>query len=180
MGGASAPPPRGDAGWRAQVLSRGPSETIELARRLGAVLRGGEVIALRGDLGSGKTTFTKGLLAGLGFPDPSRVCSPTYVLEHVYEARLVAHHYDAYRLSSPDELLLLGFEERLGADRVCVIEWADRVEGVLPGETLWIELRGQAVASGQGDEGRCITLEGDAGIWAERLAPLLGSPSPGR
>jgi hypothetical protein len=99
------------------LASYSPEETFGIAMELGALLRGGETLALQGELGSGKTLFTKGLCAGLGVADPRGVASPTYVLEHVYEGSFPIHHYDVYRLASSDEFLALGFEEHLGGFR---------------------------------------------------------------
>ena len=117
-----------------------PEETQRLACALGERLDGGDLIALCGDLGSGKTTFTKGLLLGLGMEDTAAVSSPTYVLEHIYVASRQVHHYDVYRLGCPQEFLELGFEENLRQDRIVVIEWADKVSEVLPDERLIVDL----------------------------------------
>lgn len=147
-----------------------PAETLDLAASLGRVLEGGESIALVGDLGSGKTTFTKGLCRGLGLADTRLVSSPTYVLEQVYVARLTVHHYDLYRLSSADELLALGFEERIGAGRVIVIEWADRALSVLPSDRLLVEL--SRPPTGGGGEARVVGFYGTGPAWSRKLACL--------
>lgn len=114
--------------------------TLELGRRLGSLLRGGEVLALEGDLGSGKTTFTRAVVDGLGCETPGLVTSPTYVLEQVYPARVPVRHYDVYRLGDEEELLALGFEEHLGTESVAIVEWADRVGSCLPPSSLRISL----------------------------------------
>ena len=123
-----------------QVITHSPEETFALARDLGHGFRGGEVVALVGTLGSGKTTFTRGLVCGLGCPYYRKVNSPTYVLEQIYEGRVPIHHYDAYRLNEADELQGLGFEEHLGSERVLVIEWADRIEHYLPATRMVVEI----------------------------------------
>ena len=121
-------------------LTRSAKETFEVARQLGEELAGGEVLALVGDLGAGKTTFTRGLVCGTGCEEYMRVNSPTYVLEQVYQGRIPVRHYDAYRLDSPYELEDLGFQEALSTEAVLVIEWADRVQSLLPADSLLLEL----------------------------------------
>jgi tRNA threonylcarbamoyladenosine biosynthesis protein TsaE len=156
-------------------------ETISLGRELGAVLGGGEVIALEGDLGSGKTTFTRGLCVGLGAGDSTVVSSPTYVLEHVYPARVPVHHYDVYRLDSAEELFHLGFLDNLADDRVVVLEWADKVSSALPVECLGVELQWRPGAADPGSssclvpQGRRIMFSGLADIWEERIRAVEDS-----
>lgn len=102
-----------------------------LGRQIAAGLTGGEVLALVGGLGAGKTRFTKGLVAGLGHP--AEVTSPTFALVHEYRGgRLPVFHLDFYRLGSPDELLAIGWDEMLDEGGVVVAEWADRFPGLLP------------------------------------------------
>lgn len=102
-----------------------------LGRQIAAGLSGGEVLALVGGLGAGKTRFTKGLVAGLGHP--GEVTSPTFALVHEYRGgRLPVFHLDFYRLGSPDELLAIGWDEMLDEGGVVVAEWADRFPGLLP------------------------------------------------
>ena len=143
---------------------------MSFAAALGRTLSGGEILGLVGDLGSGKTTFTKGLSLGLGLEDARLVSSPTYVLEQVYPTRIPLHHYDAYRLSSDEEFLNLGFEERLREGDVLVVEWADKVLRVLPPEALIIHL---SLVSGDEPTVRRVLLTGPAGKWRERLFRLF-------
>ena len=113
-----------------EIISNSPDETIQLGRRIGAALKGGEVIALIGPLGSGKTHLIKGIAAGTGATDASRVSSPTYVIVNEYlsaGAGLDVYHIDAYRIRSIAEFEMLGFDEFCRADSVVVIEWADKV-----------------------------------------------------
>lgn len=109
-----------------------PEETRQLGRQLGASLRGGEVFELVGDVGAGKTTFTKGLAEGLGIHD--EVQSPSFTISRVYEGRdeLQLAHYDFYRLSDPGIIASEVAEMVQDAKTITVIEWASIVEGVLP------------------------------------------------
>ncbi|MBI4601517.1 MAG: tRNA (adenosine(37)-N6)-threonylcarbamoyltransferase complex ATPase subunit type 1 TsaE [Planctomycetes bacterium] len=162
-----------DAVARWPASSSSPAETVEIARRLGSRLEGGETIALEGDLGAGKTTFTRGLCEGLGLEDMRLVSSPTYVLEHIYPARLPVHHYDAYRLASAAELAALGFQERIAAGAVLVIEWADKVAEVLPEERLRVEL-----SFPEGEPPglrRLLVFSGLRRVWGARLEALAGA-----
>ncbi|OHB77982.1 MAG: tRNA (adenosine(37)-N6)-threonylcarbamoyltransferase complex ATPase subunit type 1 TsaE [Planctomycetes bacterium RBG_16_55_9] len=112
-------------------MSNSPEETIEFGRRLGMQLRGGEVIALCGPLGSGKTHLIKGIAAGAGAEGQKTVSSPTFVLVNEYEGRLQIYHIDAYRLKSVSEFEMLGFDDFCSPQSVVLIEWADKVEAAL-------------------------------------------------
>jgi tRNA threonylcarbamoyladenosine biosynthesis protein TsaE len=158
------------AAFGGSFLSRSEADTISFAEALGRTLEGGELLALVGDLGCGKTTFTKGLSMGLGLGDARLVSSPTYVLEQVYPTRIPLHHYDAYRLSSDEEFLNLGFEERLREGDVLVVEWADKVLRVLPPEALFVSL---ALVSGEEPTVRRIDVSGPAGKWGKKLFRLF-------
>ena len=162
---------------RVERLTQSAEETFELARQLGEGLKGGEVLALVGDLGSGKTTFTRGLVCGVGCEDYMRVNSPTYVLEQIYQGRLVVRHYDAYRLGSPGELDELGFEEALASGAVLVVEWADRVDELMPSERLLLELSFSGGSGAGGEPGNCrrLSFSSESTIWADRLAGLEGA-----
>jgi tRNA threonylcarbamoyladenosine biosynthesis protein TsaE len=113
------------------AILNSPEETIEFGRRLGRQLRGGEVIALCGPLGSGKTHLIKGIAAGAGAKDQRDVNSPTFVIVNEYQGRLDIYHVDAYRLRSICEFEMLGFDEFCYPQSVVLIEWADKVESVL-------------------------------------------------
>lgn len=100
-------------------------ETIALGERLGRALRAGDVLALTGDLGAGKTQLTKGIAAGMGVE--ADVTSPTFTIEMVYEGReMPLYHFDLYRLDDPDQLEDTGIFDVLGADGVCAIEWGEQ------------------------------------------------------
>lgn len=124
---------------RRTVRAASTEETIRIARAIGERLRGGEVLALRGPLGAGKTTFAKGIAAGLSI-DPRDVTSPTFLLIHEVRGRLVLRHVDAYRVESADELLELGAAELFGEDGVVVFEWPERAPEILPEARLTVDL----------------------------------------
>jgi len=113
------------------ITLNSPDETIEFGRRLGAQLRGGEVIGICGPLGSGKTHLIKGIAAGAGAEDPRQINSPTFVIVNEYSGRLDIYHIDAYRLNSVAEFEMLGFDDFCYPQSVVLIEWADRVEPAL-------------------------------------------------
>jgi tRNA threonylcarbamoyladenosine biosynthesis protein TsaE len=118
------------------IISQSADETIAFGHSLAGSLRRGDVLALCGDLGAGKTHFVKGLAAGLGAGDV--VTSPTFTLIHEYiGGRLPLYHFDFYRLESEAEALRIGLDEYLDGDGVCAIEWAERFQAVLPENTRW-------------------------------------------
>ena len=121
--------------------SRSPEQTRRLGREVGRLLQAGDLVALSGPLGAGKTQFVKGIANGLGVPESEPVLSPTFVLVREYAGRLRLYHMDAYRLSGTEDLLALGLEEMLEEpETAIVIEWAERVAQALPAESWWIEL----------------------------------------
>ncbi len=123
--------------------ARTPEETEALAERLARALGPGSVVALHGELGAGKTCFVRGLARGLGH-DPASVSSPTFVIEHRYDApgRTPLVHLDAYRLRGPEDLPAIGWEELLAeAHAVVVVEWAERIGAALPDHARHITLR---------------------------------------
>jgi len=120
------------------VSCESETATRNFARRVGAVARPGLVVALVGDLGAGKTRLVQSAAEGLGV-DPSVVNSPTFVLIQEYAGRLPVYHFDTYRLKDFDEFLELGADEYLSSDGVCFVEWADRMDEVLPADRLTIQ-----------------------------------------
>lgn len=127
-----------------QVQTESPEQTLELGKRLGQSLVGGLVVALVGDLGSGKTQLTKGVALGNGATDPRQVTSPTFTLINEYAGRFTLFHIDAYRLRGPAELFALGFDELMAADSVVAVEWADRVGEAIPEDHLRIQIESRA------------------------------------
>ena len=115
------------------ITSHSPQETLELGRRLGARLQGGEVFAICGPLGSGKTHLIKGIAAGAGAEDQAAVTSPTFVLVNQYAGRFDLYHLDAYRLESVDDFERLGVDDFCYPESVLLIEWADKIEPALQG-----------------------------------------------
>jgi tRNA threonylcarbamoyladenosine biosynthesis protein TsaE len=114
-------------------VSGSPEQTIELGQRIGAQLKGSEVLAICGPLGSGKTHLIKGIAAGAGAADRRHVNSPTFVIVNEYAGQLYIYHIDAYRLNSIEEFEMLGFDDFCRPDSVVLIEWADKVESALQG-----------------------------------------------
>ena len=135
-----------------QFITKSPEETERLGEQLGKTLHGGEVIAYLGDLGAGKTAFTRGLARGLEIP--MRVTSPTYTIVNEYTGgRLPLFHFDMYRLSSSDELFDIGWEDYLFRGGVCAVEWSENVRDAMEDAiTVSIEKTD--------DETRRITIEG--------------------
>ncbi|WP_313432833.1 tRNA (adenosine(37)-N6)-threonylcarbamoyltransferase complex ATPase subunit type 1 TsaE [Siminovitchia terrae] len=111
-----------------EIISSNPEDTLEIARRLGKILKPADVLLLEGDLGAGKTTFTKGLASGLGIK--RNVNSPTFTLIKEYHGRIPLYHMDVYRLG--DSFEDLGFDEYFYGDGVTVVEWAQFIEDQLP------------------------------------------------
>jgi len=133
------------------LVSRSPGDTLEIGRLLGQALRPGDVVALTGELGAGKTLFCKGAGEALGVP-PERIVSPTFtiVAEHAGTVPLI--HIDAYRLADEREADGIGMRELLTADAVCLVEWAERIAGLLPTDCI------QVTFTFLGDERRGITI----------------------
>lgn len=129
-------------------------KTYSLACSLGKMLKGGEFIALEGELGAGKTLFVKGLAKGLEIDEP--VTSPTFTLMHLYEGRLSLAHFDIYRLPVPEAIEEIGYEEYFYGNGVAVVEWSDLIKSYLPKEHIQVVIRRQ-YSKGNG-EYRIITL----------------------
>ncbi len=116
------------------VTTNSANETVKFGQKFGSQLKGGEVIALYGNLGSGKTHLIKGIVAGLGAEDAANdVTSPTFVLVNEYAGRLEVYHMDAYRLDSIAQFEQIGFDDYCHPGSVVLIEWADKIEQALAG-----------------------------------------------
>ena len=132
-----------------KITTNSPAETIEWGRKIGKTLKGGEVIALQGDLGTGKTHLIKGIACGLEVAGAEVVTSPTFVLVNEYMGRsglIHIYHIDAYRMESAAEFAALGFDDYCRPDSVVLVEWADKVIEVVAGFdpiTIHMEHRGE-------------------------------------
>lgn len=137
------------------IQTHAPEETIHLAEQIGKKLRKGDVIAFHGDLGAGKTTFTRGIAAALGLPD--EVHSPTFALVNEYHgSRAISlYHFDMYRITTPEALSSTGFFDYPLSDSIFAIEWAENIAGALPDDCIRISI------AYCGETGREITIEGD-------------------
>jgi len=122
-----------------QLFVPSAQSMIELGRRIGKILRPGDVLSLVGDLGTGKTTLVQGIARGLDIEE--NITSPTFTLIKEYSGRLTLYHIDVYRLDDPGEILLLGIDEILLQEAVVAVEWADKVEEILPKDHLRIEIQ---------------------------------------
>lgn len=118
------------------VVTHSPEETIEFAKTIGQKLHGGDIIAYRGGLGAGKTTFTRGLAIGMGLPD--EVTSPTFALVNEYRGKTNLYHFDMYRIMSSENLETTGFFDYMNDDNVLAIEWSENIEDSLPKSTVLI------------------------------------------
>ena len=132
------------------IKTRSEAETRAVAETLARGFKGDEVVFLIGDLGAGKTVFAKGLAAGLGLSDVNQVCSPTFTLMNVYQARVPIYHLDLYRLADTPEIRDLGFEDYIG-DGVIIVEWAEKIDFPMPAIKVRIEVAA--------DDTRTITIE---------------------
>ena len=117
-----------------------PEETQEIGVRIGAQLSPGDVVALIGDLGVGKTCLTQGIARGAGVCQDETVNSPSYILINEYEGKIPIYHIDLYRLERLEDIVALGLEDYLEGDSICVIEWADRMGELLPESHIQVKI----------------------------------------
>ena len=136
----------------AEYISRNESETEALGARLAAVLPGGSVVAMYGDLGAGKTAFVRGMARGMGLT--CRVSSPTFTIVNEYLGERELIHFDMYRIGSADELFDIGWEDYLNRGAVCAVEWSENVEDAFFGDEVVVRIEKL------GDTERKITIEG--------------------
>lgn len=135
-----------------EYITNSAQQTEQLGEKLGRILTPGTVLAYTGDLGAGKTAFTRGLAKGLEIPE--RITSPTFTIVNEYEGgRLPLFHFDMYRLGSSDELFDIGWEDYLVRGGVCAVEWSENVEDVLDADTIRVDIR-----RGESDDQRRITI----------------------
>ncbi len=142
-----------------EFITNSPEETEKVGAALGKILNPGTVLAYRGDLGAGKTAFTRGLARGLGYAEP--VTSPTYTIVNEYlGGRLPLFHFDMYRLASSDDLWDIGWEDYLERGGVCAVEWSENVDDAME-NAIYVTIYKT------GEESRRIVIEG-----GENLADL--------
>jgi len=142
------------------------SQTREIGIAIGAMLRPGDVVAVCGELGAGKTRLAKGLAIGLGVADERSVNSPTFVLINQYAGRCPVYHLDLYRLPPGSDLAALGFEEMCNGSAVVIVEWADRSPRSMPDAALWIHM----MATGETTRSFTLTSRDDVALERFRLA----------
>ena len=135
-------------------LSHNVTETEELGAKLAEHLHAGSVIAYLGDLGAGKTAFTRGLARGLGCT--GRVTSPTFTIVNEYEGTLPLFHFDMYRLSDADELFDIGWDDYLSRGGVCAVEWSERITEEIPSDAVIVTI----CRCEENEDWRRITIEG--------------------
>lgn len=150
--------------------SSNEAQSLDLGRCMGESLEPGDVLALWGELGAGKTLLTRGLARGLALPDEVRITSPTFTFINEYHGRLHLYHLDLYRLSDLDELETLPWREALFGSGVAVIEWPERLGDALPEERLDVTMEIT------GDETRTITLAARGEAFRSRLRLWASSP----
>ena len=138
-----------------------PEETRAFAQRLGALLQPGDVLVLAGEMGAGKTAFTKGVALALGIEE--QVASPTFTIVREYAASIPLVHVDVYRLDHVQELHDLGLDDLLGEEAITVVEWGDKVSAALPGDRLDIRIE-----FGEGDDDRVFTIDCAGTSWVAR------------
>jgi len=121
-------------------------ETMKAGYALGSILKKGDVVCLEGDIGVGKTVFVKGMAASLDVKE--YVTSPTFTIVNEYNGKFPVYHFDVYRISDLEEMSEIGFEEYIYGDGVTIVEWADLIREILPGECIWIKLERDSSENG--------------------------------
>ena len=133
------------------VITHSEAETESCGANLAGTLKSGDVIALYGDLGAGKTAFVRGLASALGCAD--RVCSPTFTIVNEYRGDMDIFHFDMYRLKNADELFDIGWEDYLARGGICAVEWSENIPGAFYGDEISVRIKKIS------DETRRITIE---------------------
>lgn len=121
-----------------EIVSVSAQQTWDLGLSIGKKLKEGDILALSGELGSGKTCFTGGLAGGLGVDEKYRITSPTFTLINEYPAKYNLYHFDVYRIKNYSEFEDLGYEEYFCGKGVVVIEWAEKISSILPADTIFV------------------------------------------
>lgn len=123
------------------ISTKSSQETIKTGEQLSAALRAGCVVALMGELGSGKTTLVKGIAKGLGVKNHRYVNSPSFVIIKEYQGKVPLYHFDVFRIDSPSDIDTLSFEEYFYRGGICVVEWADKIKKLLPKKRIEIKIK---------------------------------------
>ena len=138
------------------IETNSAAQTYETGFNMGRNVKPGQIICLEGELGVGKTVFTQGFAKGLGIDEP--ICSPTFTIIQEYkEGRLPLYHFDVYRISSPEEMDEIGYEEYFYSDGVCLVEWGNLVPELFPENTVYVTIKKNL---DKGVDYRIITVEG--------------------
>ena len=140
----------------AEIITHSPEETLEFGRVLAQQLRPPSLVLLEGELGSGKTTLAKGIVAGLGAGREEEVTSPSFTLVHEYGRECKVYHVDLYRIEAPQELATLGLEDLFGSEAIVVVEWGEKLGDNAPTPRIRVQLEYL------GSEERRITVESSA------------------
>lgn len=148
-----------------EIILNSLEETNEFGIKLGNILKGGDIVCLNGDLGAGKTTLTKSIGLGLGVDE--YITSPTFALINQYEGRVPVYHFDVYRLDNVEELYDLGFDEYFYGPGVSIIEWAEKIERLLPEERIVLNMK-----KGKDINGRSIEISGYGDRYIEIIKEL--------
>lgn len=137
-----------------KIISNSPQETEQYGEKVGQNTEPGQIICLSGQLGVGKTAFTKGLAKGLGIE--GYITSPTFTIVNEYQGKYLLYHFDVYRVNDVDELYEIGFDEYIFGSGVSVIEWGELIESIIPNDRLWITINKDI---SKGDDYREIIFE---------------------
>ena len=149
-----------------QIISHSSTQTEQLGAQLGNLLSPGSFVALQGDLGGGKTCFTRGVVAAAAPRSAHLVASPTYAIMSSYPGTPPVYHFDFYRLSGENEIAELGFEEYFYGDGICIVEWSERLGELMPSDSLKVAFAYDS------ENVRTITLTAsgaDSGIILQKL-----------
>ncbi|WP_149554279.1 tRNA (adenosine(37)-N6)-threonylcarbamoyltransferase complex ATPase subunit type 1 TsaE [Treponema pectinovorum] len=136
------------------IYTQSAQQTIELGKKIGNALKKGDIIALQGTLGAGKTTITKGIALALNIEDT--ITSPTFCLISEYEGKMPLYHMDVYRLEGTEDFINLGVDDLLYGNGVCIIEWSEKIMDELPAKTITIKIE---PAQDSTSSKRAITIE---------------------
>jgi tRNA threonylcarbamoyladenosine biosynthesis protein TsaE len=148
-----------------QIKINGLEETKGFGIKLGKLLNSGDILCLNGDLGAGKTTLTKSIGIGLGVTD--YITSPTFALINEYEGRVPVYHFDVYRLENVEDLYDLGFDDYFYGKGISIIEWADKIEKLLPEERIVLDIE-----KGEDENSRVINITGYGNSYSRVIKEL--------